>query len=59
MTLPEVYTVDTEIHTDIQLETPMIKSEEKCIMQSEPKLVQDMALLHNTPLHFKLLLSLQ
>ena len=46
MTLPKV---DTEIHTDIQLETPMIKSEEKCVTQSEPKLVQDMALLHDTP----------
>ena len=29
MTLPEVYRVDTEIPTDIQLETPMITSEEK------------------------------
>ena len=29
MTLPEVYRVGTEIHTDIQLETPIIKSEEK------------------------------
>ena len=29
MTLPEVYRIDTEIHTDVQLETPMIKSEEK------------------------------
>ena len=26
MDLPEVYIVDTEIHTDVQLETPMIKS---------------------------------
>ena len=49
MTLPEVYRVDTEIHTDVQLETPMIKSVEKCVMQSESKLVQDMALLHDTP----------
>ena len=45
MTLPEVYRVDMEIHTDIQLETPMIKSEEKC----ESKLVWDMALLYDTP----------
>ena len=49
MTLPEVYRVDTEIHTDLQLETPMIKSEEKCVTQSEPKLVQDMTLLPDTP----------
>ena len=49
MTLPWVYRVDTKIHTDIQLETPMIKSEEKCVSQSEPKLVQDMALLHDIP----------
>ena len=42
-------TIDTEIHTDIQLETPMIKSEEKWVMQSETKLVQDMALLCDTP----------
>ena len=48
MTLPEVYRVDTEIHTDVQLETPMIKSEEKCVTQNEPKFVQDMALLHDT-----------
>ena len=25
MALPEVYRVDTEIHTDVQLETPMIR----------------------------------
>ena len=49
MTLPEVYRVDTEIHTDVQLETPIIKSEEKCVMKSKPKLVQDMTLLHDTP----------
>ena len=49
MALPEVYRVDTEIHTGIQLETPMIKSEEKCVTPSEPKLVQDMALFHDTP----------
>ena len=49
MTLPKDYRIDTERHTDIQLETPMIKSEEKCVMQNEPKLVQDMALLCDTP----------
>ena len=47
MTLPEVYRVDTE-KTHRQLETPMIKSEEKCVMLNESKLVQDMALLHDT-----------
>ena len=49
MALLEVCRVDTEIHTDIQLETPMIKSEIKCVTQCEPKLVQDMALLPDTP----------
>ena len=49
MTIPDVYRVDTEIHTDVQLETPMIKLQEKCVMQREPELVQDMALLHDTP----------
>ena len=49
MTLPEVYRVDTEIHTDILLETPMIKLEKKCVTQCKLKLVQDMALLHDTP----------
>ena len=49
MTLPEVYRVDTEIHTDVQLEIPIIKSEEKCLTQCEPKLVQDMTLLPDTP----------
>ena len=39
MTLPEVYRVDTKIHSDVQLETPIIKSEEKCVTQNEPKLV--------------------
>ena len=28
-TLPEVYRVDTEIHTDVQLETPVIKIRRK------------------------------
>ena len=50
MILPDVYRVDTEIHTDVQLEIPIIKSEEKCVTQSEPKLVQDVALLHDTPI---------
>ena len=45
MTLSEVYRLDMEIHTDIQLETAMIKSEEKC----ESKLVQDMSLVCDTP----------
>ena len=49
MTLPEVYRVDMEIHTDVQLETPIIKSEEKCVTQVEPKFIQDMALLHDAP----------
>ena len=47
--LPEVCRVDTEIHTDVQLETPMIKSEERYVTQSEPKLVQDMTLFPDTP----------
>ena len=49
MAVPEVYRVDTEIHKDLQLETPMKKSEEKCITQDEPKLIQDMTLLPDTP----------
>ena len=49
MTLPQVYRVDTEIHTGVQFETSIIKSEERCVMQIEPKLVQDMALLCDTP----------
>ena len=49
MAPPEVYRVDTEIHTGIQFETPMIKSEEKCVTQSEQKLVHDMTLLPDTP----------
>ena len=36
MALPEVCRVDTEIHTDVQLEIPVIKSEKKCVTQSEP-----------------------
>ena len=38
-----------KIHTGVKLETPIIKSEERCVMQSEPKLVQDMPLLCDTP----------
>ena len=49
MTLPEVYRVHTEIHTVVQLETPMIKLEEKCLTQSEQKLGGDMPLLCDTP----------
>ena len=49
MTLPEVYRVDTEIHTGVQFKTPIIKSEERCVMQSEPKLVQDRTLICDTP----------
>ena len=49
ITLPEVYRVDEKIHKDVKLETPIIKSEEKCIVQDEPKLVQDMTLICNTP----------
>ena len=32
ITLPEVYRVDEKIHTDIKLETPIIKAEERCIV---------------------------
>ena len=32
-----------------RLETLMIKSEEKCVTQSDPKLFQDIALLCDTP----------
>ena len=39
-TLPEIYRVDERIHTDVQLEIPIIKSEGH-IVQDEPKLVQD------------------
>ena len=37
ITLPEVYRVDDKIHTYVKLEIPIIKSEEKCIVQDEPK----------------------
>ena len=49
MTLPEIYTVDESIHTDVQLEIPIIKSEEGHIVQDEPKLVQDRTLICDTP----------
>ena len=37
MALPEVYRVDTEKHTDVQLETPMIKSEENVLLKVSQK----------------------
>ena len=46
ITLPELYRVDEKVHTGIKI---IIKSEERCVMQSEPKLVQDMALLCDAP----------
>ena len=45
ITLPEIYRVDEKIHTDVQLEIPIIKSEERHIVQDEPKLVQDRTLI--------------
>ena len=48
ITLPEVYKVDEKLHTDVKLEIPIIKSEEKCIVQDEPKLVQDKILICDT-----------
>ena len=49
MTLPEIYRVDERIHTDVQLEIPIIKSEEGHIVQDEPKLVQDRTLICAIP----------
>ena len=49
MTLPEICRVDEKIHTDVQLEILIIKSEEGHIMQDEPKLVQDRTLICATP----------
>ena len=49
MTLPEIYRVDERIHTDVQLEIPIIKSEEGHTVQDEPKLVQDRTLICDTP----------
>ena len=49
VTLPEIYRVDEKIHTDVQLEIPIIKSEEGHIVQDEPKLLQDRTLICATP----------
>ena len=49
MTLPQIYRVDERIHTDVQLEIPIIKSEEGHIVQDEPRLVQDRTLICDTP----------
>ena len=38
MILPDIYRVYEKTHTDIKLETPIIKSEEPSVMQSELKL---------------------
>ena len=48
MTLPEIYRVDERIHTDVQLEIPIIKSEGHKV-QDEPKLVQDRTLICAIP----------
>ena len=45
MTLPEICRVDEKIYTNVQLEIPIIKSEEGHIVQDEPKLVQDRTLI--------------
>ena len=45
MTLPEIYRVDERIHADVQLEIPIIRSEEGHIVQHESKLVQDKTLI--------------
>ena len=49
MTLPEIYRVDERIHTDVQLEIPIIKSSEGHIVQDGPKLVQVRTLICDTP----------
>ena len=49
ITLLGVYRVDEKIHTDVKLETPIIKAEERCIMLDESKIVQDMTLICDTP----------
>ena len=49
ITLPEVYGVHEKIHTDVQLEIPKIKSEERYIVQDELKLVQDRTLICAMP----------
>ena len=48
MTLPEIYRVDERIHTHVQLEIPIIKSEGH-IVQDEPRLVQDRTLICTIP----------
>ena len=53
ITLPEVYRVDEKLHTNVKLETPIIKAEERCIVQDESKLVQDMTLICDTPTPLK------
>ena len=49
MTLPEIYRVHEKIHTDVQLEISIMKSEERYIVQDELKLVQDRTLICATP----------
>ena len=49
ITLPEVYRPDENIHTNVKLEIPEIKSEERYIVQDELKLVQDRTLIFATP----------
>ena len=49
MTLPEIYRVDERVHTDVQLEIPIIKSEEGHIVQDESRLVQDRTLICDIP----------
>ena len=46
--LPEVYRVDAKKHTDVKLEIPIIKAEEKCIVRDESKLVHDRTLVCET-----------
>ena len=48
MTLPEIYRVDEKIHTDVQVEILIIKSEGH-IVQDEPNLVQDRTLICAIP----------
>ena len=49
MALPEIYRVDEKIHTDVQLEIPIIKSEKMCMMQDDQKLVQGRTMICATP----------
>ena len=46
--MPEVYRINEKIHTDIKLDILIIRSEKKCKVQDEPKLVQDVTLLCDT-----------